>query len=120
MKLPLHLPYNEYINVNARNLRNNMTEEESKLWYQFLRYYPIRFMRQRIIDDCILDFYCSKCKLGIEVDGSQHQTEQGMVHDEARTKLLNAYDVTIIRFTNERVRNEFGMYAGRLILRLMN
>ena len=96
------------LKVNARKLRSDMTEEENKLWYQYLRYYPVRFMRQRIIDSFILDFYCARCKLGIELDGKQHITEQGLGHDEARTKLLNAYGVTVIRFTNEQIQNDFG------------
>jgi very-short-patch-repair endonuclease len=107
MKLPMHLPYNRNIITNAKVLRNNMTEEEKKLWYQYLRCYPIRFIRQKVIDNCILDFYCAKFRLGIELDGGQHLSEGGKEHDEARTKLLNAYGVTIIRFKNDRIRNDF-------------
>lgn len=101
------MPYNKNIKVNARNLRSHATDEENKLWYQFLRAYPIRFMRQRIIDSYILDFYCSKCRLGIELDGGQHFSETGKGQDEARTQLLNTYGVAIIRFTNWQVREEF-------------
>jgi very-short-patch-repair endonuclease len=107
MKLPMHLSYNKNITIAAKKLRNNMTEEEKKLWYQYLRSYPVRFIRQKVIDNCVLDFYCAKCRLGIELDGSQHLTEHGLGHDEARTKLLNAYGVTIIRFMNDRTRDDF-------------
>jgi very-short-patch-repair endonuclease len=102
------LPYNNNIIAAAKKLRNNPTEEENKLWYQYLSGYPVRFLRQRVIESFILDFYCAKCKLGIELDGSQHYTEQGLGHDEARTKFLNAYGITIIRFTNEQITNDFG------------
>ncbi len=105
--MPLHLPYNRSVTLNAKRLRAEMTEEESKLWYQYLRSYPIRFGRQKVIGNCIVDFYCSKCRLGIEVDGSQHFKANGIAHDEARTHLLNAYGVTIIRFHNEQVRSDF-------------
>jgi very-short-patch-repair endonuclease len=54
-----------------------------------------------------LDFYCAKYRLSVEVDGGQHYTEHGLAHDEARTKLLNAYKVTVIRFTNQRIQNDF-------------
>jgi hypothetical protein len=56
----------------------------------------------------ILDFYCAKCRLGIELDGSAHFTENGIGHDKARTDLLRAYGVTIIRFANDQIRNDFG------------
>ncbi len=107
MKQPMHLRYNKNIMNNARELRRQATDEENKLWYQFLRNYPIRFMRQRIIDNYILDFYCAKYRLAIELDGSQHFTENGIGQDHARTELLNAYGVTVIRFTNWQVREEF-------------
>ncbi len=107
MKLPLHLPYNKNIKGTARKLRREMTEEESKLWYQFLRNYPVRFMRQRVVDCYIVDFYCAQCKLAVELDGNQHYTETGMGQDEARTKRLNSYGISVLRLPNERVRNDF-------------
>lgn len=107
MKLPQHQPYQNKVIGNAKRLRSNMTEEEQKLWYQYLRSYPVRFLRQKVVECYVLDFYCAKCRLGIELDGSQHFTEQGIGHDEARTKILNAYGVTVIRFPNDRVRSDF-------------
>jgi very-short-patch-repair endonuclease len=103
----MHLPYNKNLTANAKTLRNNQTDEEKKLWYQYLSSYPIRFLRQKVIDNCILDFYCAKCRLGIELDGNQHFTEKGIGHDTARTELLNAYGVTVLRFTNDQIRNDF-------------
>jgi very-short-patch-repair endonuclease len=107
MKSLLYYPYEKNVIHNAKKLRNNQTDEENRLWYQFLRCYFVRFIRQKVIDRFILDFYCAKYKLGIEVDGSQHMTAQGIGYDEARTKVLNAFGVTIMRFTNEQIRNEF-------------
>ena len=57
---------------NARRLRREMTPHERKLWYLFLRKYPIKIYKQRIIGRFIVDFYCASAKLVIEVDGSQH------------------------------------------------
>ncbi len=55
----------------------------------------------------ILDFYCPKKKIGIEVDGSQHYTEEGIEHDRIRTEILNRYKIEIIRFTNKDIRKNF-------------
>lgn len=54
----MFLPYNKKLTMNAKKLRNYMTEEEKKLWYQYLTHYPIRFLRQKVVDNCIIDFYC--------------------------------------------------------------
>ena len=62
---------------NAKSLRKVMTKQEKHLWYDFLRSYPIKIYRQRIIDGFIVDFYCHKAKLVIEIDGSQHYNPDG-------------------------------------------
>ena len=67
----------EYNKVNiplAKTLRKNMTPWERKLWYEFLRSYPIRFQRQKAIGNYIVDFYCAKVGLVIELDGGGHYT----------------------------------------------
>ena len=61
----------------ARILRRNMTRQEKHLWYDFLRYYPIKIYKQRIIDNFIADFYSHSAHVIIELDGSQHYTRQG-------------------------------------------
>ena len=86
----------------AKSLRKNATPEENHLWYDFLSNYKIRFQRQKAIDNFIADFYCHKAKLIIEIDGSQHYTEEGRKHDDYRTEILEGYDLKIIRFTNGR------------------
>ena len=78
---------NKLLNV-ARILRRNMTRQEKHLWYDFLSSYPIRFQRQKTIDNFVADFYCHKAKLVIELDGSQHYTEEGTLKDEFRTDVL--------------------------------
>ena len=78
---------NKLLNV-ARILRRNMSRQEKHLWYDFLRYYPVKIYKQRIIDNFIADFYCHSAHLVIEIDGSQHYTNQGKAHDEVRTKIL--------------------------------
>ena len=84
-----------------------MTQEEKKLWYGFLRDYPVRFLRQKVIDNFVVDFYCSSARLVIELDGSQHYDEQGLAHDKERTQVLEARGLTVIRFANTEVNSNF-------------
>ena len=91
----------------AKTLRKNMTPWERKLWYEFLRSYPIRFQRQKAIDNFVADFYCHEAKLIIEIDGSQHYTSEGKHHDSFRTEILEGYDLKVIRFTNQQINKNF-------------
>ena len=95
-----NLPYDRRLKPRAQELRRNMTPQERRLWYGFLRQYPVKVYRQRMIDHFIADFYCAKAKLVIELDGSQHYTEQGKEYDEQRTAILEQYGVQVLRFTN--------------------
>ena len=70
----MHVKRNFRLLGQARNLRKNMTPQETKLWYQFLRTYPVKVYKQRIIESFIADFYCASARLVIEIDGSQHFT----------------------------------------------
>ncbi|MFI3206939.1 MAG: endonuclease domain-containing protein [Clostridia bacterium] len=96
-----------YLLKNARELRKNMTKQERHLWYDFLRYYPIKFYKQRIIDNYIADFYCASAKLVIELDGSQHYTQKGQKNDEIRTIALNKHNLKVIRFSNLDIDRNF-------------
>ena len=84
-----------------------MTPWERKLWYEFLRYYPIRFQRQKAIGNYIVDFYCASAKLVIELDGQHHFTEQGKHYDAERSQILNSHGLRVIRFTNHDVDTKF-------------
>ena len=103
----MSLPYDSKLIAKARGLRKNLTRQERHLWYDFLRAYPIRFQRQKTIGHCIVDFYCASAKLVVELDGSQHYSEQGISHDAERTALLNQYDLEIVRYSNEDVDRQF-------------
>ncbi|MBQ6702098.1 MAG: endonuclease domain-containing protein [Clostridia bacterium] len=91
----------------AKKLRQNMTPQEKKLWYDFLSKYPIKVYRQRIIDNYIADFYCAKAKLVILLDGSLHYTADGKEYDIVRTDVLQKYGLTVLRFKNNDVDNKF-------------
>ena len=73
--------HNNSLTKFAKNLRKSMTDEERRLWFCFLRDYPVRFLRQKVIDSYIADFYCSKAKLIIEIDGSQHFDDENIESD---------------------------------------
>ena len=75
------LRYNGKNITFARSLRKNATPQENRLWYRFLRGYRVRFQRQRPIGEFIADFYCHRARLVIEVDGSQHFSEEGEKYD---------------------------------------
>jgi very-short-patch-repair endonuclease len=99
--------HNPGLTGNARALRKSMTKEESHLWYDFLKSHPMRFLRQKVIDSYIADFYCAQAKLVIELDGSQHYEEKGMLRDRIRTRRIEAYGLTVIRIPNKEVMRNF-------------
>lgn len=99
--------HNAALTSNARNLRKNMTKEESHLWYDFLRSYPVRFLRQKVIDHYIVDFYCHEARLIVELDGSQHFEATGQKKDEERTCHLESRNLAVLRFPNNEVNQNF-------------
>ena len=84
-----------------------MTKEERHLWYDFLRGYPVRFMRQRPIDRYIADFYCAAAKLVIELDGSQHYEDEGRQSDAERDRAFAALGITVLRIPNSELHGNF-------------
>ncbi len=99
--------HNTDLTSNARTLRKNMTEEERHLWYDFLKSYPVRFLRQKVIDNYIVDFYCHSARLIIEIDGSQHYEENGLLKDKIRTERIEQRNLTVIRIPNNEVNKNF-------------
>ena len=92
----------------AREMRKNMTPEERKLWYMYLQKHPrFRFRRQEIIGSYIADFYCAQAKLVIEIDGSQHFSEDAMSYDAARTAFFQQKNIHVLRFTNADINQRF-------------
>ena len=99
--------YNRALVSPAKSLRKNMTREERHLWYDFLRNYPVRFSRQKILGKYIADFYCAQAKLVIELDGSQHFDDAGRADDAKRDAFLQGYDITVLRIPNNEVNYNF-------------
>ena len=92
---------------NARKLRREMTPQERKLWYLFLRKYPVKIYKQRIIGPYIVDFYCASAKLVIEIDGSQHYDEEGRAYDATRSAYLQELGLRVVRYSNEDINERF-------------
>ena len=92
---------------NARKLRREMTPHERKLWYMFLRKYPVKIYKQRIIGQYIVDFYCAAAKLVIEVDGSQHYEETEQSYDAQRSAYLENLGLKVLRYSNREIDREF-------------
>ena len=99
--------HNKSLVSNAKNLRKNMTKEERHLWYDFLRSYPVKFLRQKILGKYIADFYCAEAKLIVELDGSQHYEDTGIKNDMERTAYLEQYGVLVLRIPNNEVSRNF-------------
>jgi very-short-patch-repair endonuclease len=109
-----HLPYAFHLVSTARELRQNPTPAEKKLWHDYLRVFPFRVLRQRPIDRFIVDFYCAALKLVIEVDGESHFTDEGRMRDAERTQVLESYGLTVLRFTNAEVMHQFEAVCQRI------
>ena len=91
----------------AKILRHNMTRQEKHLWYDFLQHYPTKIYKQRIIDNFIADFYCHQARLVIELDGSQHYSSAGKLHDAQRTEVFKKYGLQVLRFSNKDIDEKF-------------
>ena len=91
----------------SRQLRRNMTRHERHLWYDFLSQYPVRFVRQHPLSAYIVDFYCAKAKLVVELDGSQHYDPEEAAADAKRTADLGKLGLYVLRFPNNAVDRYF-------------
>ncbi|MDD3002549.1 MAG: endonuclease domain-containing protein [Candidatus Shapirobacteria bacterium] len=109
-----NLKYLEDLRKLARNNRNNPTEAERIFWSKVLQYDKIkyRFLRQKPIGRFILDFYCSKLLLAIEIDGDSHDTKKYL--DNERDLFLKKYSIKTIRYTNGQVLNELNKIKSDL------
>lgn len=102
-----YLPQNKKLKVRSTTLRNNMTKEEKHLWYDYLKKCKYQFYRQKIIANYIVDFYCPKLKLIIEIDGSQHYKDKAIAYDENRAAYFESVGLKVIRFTNLDINTKF-------------
>jgi very-short-patch-repair endonuclease len=105
------LPYNKNLKEPARELRENMTDAERCLWARLrLKHLGYMFCRQKTIGDYIVDFYCHKARLVVEVDGGQHFTGDTASNDRVRDEYMRSLGLKVLRFSNyEVLRNTDGV-----------
>ncbi len=101
------LPINQDLKEYATKMRKNMTDEEKVVWYQILKGRVPKFHRQQIVGNYIVDFYCPKLKLVIEIDGYQHFEEKSLKYDSRRTEYLENLGFYVLRFDNTEVNKDF-------------
>ena len=113
-----HLPYNPKLVDRAKEMRKHPTLAEKKIWRLYLRKLKYRVLRQRVIDHFIVDFYCPKLKLVIEIDGGIHDLREQKEYDEQRALFLEVYELVIIRFKNKDVLEKFDYVVKKVDCRL--
>jgi very-short-patch-repair endonuclease len=110
-KLP-YIPYDKRLVEKARKNRKNPTPAEKRMWFQVLRnkaFQNLKFTRQKPLDRFIVDFYCSRFLLVVEIDGDSHTGQEE--YDRQRTERLGRYGITVVRYTNiEVMKNLEGVY----------
>ena len=105
-------------NLRARELRWSMTEAERRLW-QLLRRKQLagfRFRRQATLGPYIADFFCSKARLVIELDGASHTSDKQIAHDERRTRWMISNGLRVVRFTNREIFEDADRIADAIYL----
>lgn len=101
------IKYNGNLISRAKELRKCSTPQENHLWYDFLREHPLKFQRQKVVGNYILDFYCNRAKIAIEIDGSQHYEDDGRKYDDRRTEILEKQGIKVLRFSNYEINTSF-------------
>ena len=104
------LSYDKQLKALSQHLRKNMTDAENMLWLKLRRKQleGHQFYRQKIIGRYIVDFYCPKANLVIELDGGQHYSEAGKAKDRARDDVLIGMGIKILRFSDRDVFEDIG------------
>jgi very-short-patch-repair endonuclease len=99
------LPYNKNLKHLSRTLRKNMTNAETLLWSRLRgkQVEGLQFYRQKIIGNYIVDFYCPKSRMIIEVDGGQHYSAEGQQMDAKRDAFISEAGLKVVRFSDREV-----------------
>ena len=109
-----NFPNNKNLRVNAQALRKEATKWERRLWYDFLKSYPIQYTRQKNIGNYIVDIYCKQVKLVVELDGEYHRDEDVFISDKKRAEYLEQLEFTVIRFKNEEIDKDFSKVCNKI------
>jgi len=109
--------YNKNLKQLARDLRNNQTKAENRMWYDVLsdqRFLGYKFTRQRPIDQYIVDFFCKELLLIIEIDGKSHEYDDAIIKDRLRENRLTELGFVLIRFSDWEVMNQMDVVQSLL------
>ena len=109
---------NSSLTPYSKRLRKDMTPEERKLWFLFLRWLNVTINRQKVFGYYILDFYCASAMLAIEIDGSQHFEDKEKEYDKQRDAYLQSMGITVLRFTNRDINLLFDEVCDRITTEL--
>ena len=107
-----------HLRENARTLRKNMTKQERKLWYEFLKTLPVTVKRQELIGRYIADFYIPSVKIAIELDGSQHFEDKGLAYDRERDLFFAERGIQVLRYPNNAVTQNFSGVCESILLNI--
>jgi very-short-patch-repair endonuclease len=101
-------PYNKTLKQFSRTLRSNMTDAEQHLWFRLRNKQlgGVHFYRQKPLLSFIVDFYCPRAKLVVELDGAQHLESEHQIKDAVRDEELNKLGIKVLRFDDRQVLRE--------------
>ena len=99
----------------AQQLRRDMTPEEKHLWYDFLKDLPVPVKRQKIILGYVADFYVPSARLVIELDGSQHYSDEGKAYDSVRNDAMEQLGITVLRYSNDDIKKRFNAVCEHIL-----
>ncbi len=111
--------YNPRLVGISRVLRKNMTKEERRLWYDFLKTLPVTVNRQKVFGNYVADFYCASAKTVIELGGSQHYREKNAAADKERDAFFAALGITVLRYGNNEVNKNFDVVCQDIYNKIM-
>jgi very-short-patch-repair endonuclease len=106
--------YRRDLKARSRDLRRDPTPAERKLWFDFLSSHFEKFTRQKPLGCYVADFYCARHRLVIELDGDSHFNGTGERYDQTRTETLRLQGISVIRFTNTEVLEQFEAVCARI------
>ena len=112
--------HNETLRPFSQKLRRDMTKEERHLWFDFLKGLPVTVHRQKVLGNYIADFYIASKKIVIELDGSQHYTDDGPQSDQSRDAWMKQNGITVLRYTNLQIQREFRAVCSDILMHISN
>jgi len=114
-------PYRSNLKLTSQKLRNEMTAAESVLWSRLRKKQlaGMTFHRQKPLLGYVVDFYCAKVSLVVELDGQQHFEKEQRLYDEQRSRELQSLGIRVVRFSNRQVMEELEQVVEQIYRMLL-